>query len=1260
MAFVDFVERFPLAVESVQKKWAIRLVVVANKKSSSYKRFMLLYDGRHGVLDNDSNEEAPLCCFVIAKNKKLQLETNKVDNLPRLHCNNFRSKSFGLSQIPLWQFLVEPNPAAAAAAANSNAKGQKEDPQDLKQLHAYVEQFRPPKTKVYINYVTGIKKNSQRNHWYENPQPVSDQNPQHPLNMDRVVCLEARSGPDYTITYSMEHNPSVERSFRHFEKMTLDAIRFQFLMTAIEKQKQGESHANNPFQANNSTAVSVKRTGLNLAYDLGLITREELTDISNRLADTYGSLFLFLDDRSHLRHITYCDRNHTFHEFLPCFEYDCYSDYETYGMTEKQEDEDNKWRDKASKTMSEFFVKIWHCRTEWVNKRQDILQPLIDRLQTTLNMDISPKPRSFAKAAKKTKKLASPYLNCLNDIKKVVHSHRLLLCSERDSHLHSLKFFLGHFAYQTFPQCRGVAVKASTDSTLISLAIPGLTIFNLNTYFDSQSDLDFYAPLRNPWVGPIPQAQLFDHHKKLVQFQAPVHMTLDSPPLPLSLYCRQRGFQFAKFILTAWIQFGQFVLSSFLHEVHGQTSYVSASYLAFQCVWSKYTLLAGHLAQPVERTKHHHEILLREHSRGGFMYSIRDAINQGDILIPSTQGRQAEEENQSSQEDHYEECMEPSDQESVIRAQAIAEWDIISSYGHSATQSHLPAGFCTGYKKLNPNDSHLTRVDNRARHRSFEFRAVYKTLDDMTRKEGIKIRTAYHNYSPRGIFNVGKFPLDLAVITEDYRLILVQFDGNYCHSCPKCPINPDRPCFVNGQTHEQVRKRSEKRDAVILSWANAVNDATKNISGGIRVSYEIIYDCHSLGMTTDALESSFKTEPILAQLVKGYAVSEKLGRSFTVPDFQRVISAGWGSSTALHADSFTFIAKASVTISPEKGHCSKEADESLIVFEPLSEPNRPAQQKLASKGSVLLTRDYYDWLSLTYGDRFQLNDLEWVLFYKSEKAMNQVYGTLTQMRAATSRPLLATFLKRLINVSAGFMGARSSPTNKTTFKIVRGLPKNYAPYRHHIDFDYRMNLDDSQYYVLETKPWPKVPHPLRQTSKSALPMFVTIVEYGKLRIIQILRFLLEHVKPGWLRICYGNVDNSLCVIGNADTLEEAIDPQKWSSFTTLRSQFLNESPLSRTPGLAELKWIRNGPCGWKFVTVRTQHYCLILPSQEDNDPSAAGGHLHKTSGLSGLSSVASYYNALKMLQKQPVSIPQMRRTNKRFNVDTKQVVFEYK
>ena len=1289
-----FVTLYPAATASIQKKLEIRLLVVRChpcQKAHRKKETSLLYDGRHGVICGPESKETdcPLRCILLGADDRVRLNANAVDGFPPLSqrlC--YRRKQFSPAlKKPLWQHLgYQPtgkdDPAWCVTSPNS-----------LAEVEDYVARFRPPETHVTIWFCTGLAKNSLVLDWFAGPRQDEASSAGGPP-LTRWIQLLAYTDSNYGLAFAVKLDPELERSRRRGEKVMRDFDRYEELWKKLRaKEKElGETDAR---QANRASAVTAGHTGLNLAYDLGLLTLQELASISRHLGETHASMYVFLDEKHHLRHATYYDKDKTFCKEVPCFENDC-ADFNEGTMTEAQEDLDWRRRDEAAETMLLFWREVWDRRDHWTRVRRDILSPLTNRLETLMQLQAPPGCRSPGR-------FASPYSRCLADLKKMVNAHRVHLFSKEDSHLHSIKFYLTHFGYKTFKNFRGVSIKAQSDDALVKLSIPGLTVFNLYTYLCCKDDSDFYAPLRESavcTVGPKPSQVFIQHAVKTLRFQKVSMSDENDAAMNASAYCKQYGWRYACHIEHFWNNFVQFLLDTFGFEFHGQTTLPSASYLAFQCVWTRYIRLAGPLAQGLERCKPHHEDLLREVSRGGFMYSAEEVLCQGDPLFPSNESLAA--------------ATTLTEEEAHSRtARSICEFDLISAYGYAASRCLVPSGFCTGFKKTETasEDGQLERLEPRARHKSFEFRAVYKVLDKLVRREGVAVRSVFHNYSSLGLFTLGgKYYLDLAVVTERGGLLLVNADGRWAHSCdvclPGCSRDGGDFLLVPGKTHEELRAQSLKRDADILAWVDAFNQGSVASGGPADLaSYVVIHDCHSPGYTTQQLERQFATEPFLANFVKGYRAADQCGKTLTADGFRRVVSSPNNSSD----DSFTFIAKAQVTVVPpvasgggRKGEseefCRNNEAGPLMVYidgtknqEPTEEVpinyynynnsqggraidddadltvdgrskrRNTGRQHLAWKGNVVLTRDYYRYLEKTYGDRFQIDKLEWVLFFKTEPTLNAIYREMIDLRATTTDPVLVTFIKRAVNLSAGFFGARSLQLHaKTTYRLVNGAPKNYAFFRHNFDHYHSIDLEDESYFLMETRPWPKMAN-TRPPTKSAVPLFLTIVEYGKLRLVEIVDFLRRHLRPSSFRVVYSNVDNLIIGLAcGADNLDEAVRTSLRDSYLEGKDKFFvvagdGHDDQIKMPGLAELKWERKGSDrGWKFITLRTQHYCL-----SSNDPANEMDLLHKTSGWSNLTSREACHYAEEILKGHRVTVPQTRRIHKMSSMDTKPVLFQY-
>jgi hypothetical protein len=165
----------------------------------------------------------------------------------------------------------------------------------------------------------------------------------------------------------------------------------------------------------------------------------------------------------------------------------------------------------------------------------------------------------------------------------------------------------------------------------------------------------------------------------------------------------------------------------------------------------------------------------------------------------------------------------------------------------------------------------------------------------------------------------------------------------------------------------------------------------------------------------------------------------------------------------------------------------------------------------------------------------------------------------------------------------------------------------------------------------------------RVPCSSALPLFVSVVEYGKYRMSQFLSFLDKFMRPGSFRHCYSNIDNVILVLSES-SLMECVKPELMEEFLQEKHQFFQPS----VPGHLKLEWIEKSPPDWRFISGMTQNYSLISADSR-----------HKNSALNHISSLQSYEASCAMLEKKPISFEQRRRTNKLANLDTVVKMFVY-
>jgi hypothetical protein len=898
-----------------------------------------------------------------------------------------------------------------------------------------------------------------------------------------------------------------------------------------------------PCQTNRSTSVSISQSSLNLAYSLGLVSSQEQATLSQQLGATVASLAIHNDEENHLRHIFYRDVDSTFMQEVTCFD--------------DGGERDPDYRKRAGESMLAFWRQVWTRKAELTAQRQAILQPLLAQLTDSH----PPSQRTL-------------YAKCLKDLTKCIEHQWIVLFSASDNQIHSLKFYLTHFVCVHLKK-RSLHLKTSSDNNINALCTQNLTVFNIQTYLDLKNASQFYAP---HWTPP----------------PTILHRTRDlknQPKTPegktVKAVCRERAQWMSQVALNFWQNFVANSVAGFGVDLHACTFFKSCSMLAFECVWTLFSRLAGPMAQGPEKMKAYYEEMLRKSSRGGFMYSAETLLKHVDTL-PFATGEAA-----NAAEDGFE---------------AIMEYDLTSAYGFSASSALLPSGFCTGFLQLEEDNLVLSKTDTYVRHKSFEFRAVYYTLANL-QPQRANIRTVYSNFSPMGLFYVDKYPADLVIIYNDGSIDIYQFDGHYVHGCGQGCVQKQR--YVDGQTHDQVRAKTEKRDAAFEQWIG-----TRGGGGGGR--YIVISDCHTPGYAPWSLEKSFRDLPELAHLVKGYQLVEHVG-DLRLRDFENLVQDPTDTS-------YTFMAWIE----------GRTAQPSLVVYHPDNGKNSLASAT-HEQHPILLTRDYYNHLKATQSLR--LTNVKAVLFFRTEPTMNAVYQWLIQQRAASTCPILVAWIKRLVNLSCGFFGVTSGG-KRFKFTLTNKLPRNYHYSRHKVDLDYAEDFnggDDhpGRYFLLETtRRAPK----FRQ--KNALAMFVTVVETGKLRLVQIIQFIARHLSPQNWTLAYSNIDNLIIAIRGGASLDEAVlaTAADVESYLAEKPLYMAHHPDQAKPGLAKLEWLCNIP-NWQFITMMTQHYALVTDHEEKN--------VHKSSGWSSLTNRQAFDTAHQiMFGKAPVVIPQVRRVHK--------------
>ena len=822
-----------------------------------------------------------------------------------------------------------------------------------------------------------------------------------------------------------------------------------------------------------------------------------------------------------------------------------------------------------------------------------------------------------------------------------------------------MKYYLAHYACQVLKKDRGLWLKTSSDNSICALIVPGqLSFFNLQTYADAKGDAEFYGD--NLWIPP----------------PAILHQYRDLAHQPSQMDSNAKGTVYSRVMLRArmivfanlqyWTKFGQDSVSAFGVDVHGNgNAFRSASFLAFESVWTRFAHLGGPMVQGPEKMKDHYSQMLRSAARGGFMCSAQKLA------------------------------------EAKGKVRSIMEYDLSSAYGFSASHVLMPSGFCTGFLRFESDTGEISplleKTDLVKRHKTFEFKAVYFTLRKLMSSRS-DIQTVFSNFSPLGLFCLDNYPADLVVIFKNGQIQIYQFDGHFVHGCDTCvPSSSHR--FVHGQTHEQVRFKTEQRNKVFEDWASVINfnnDAIPNL-----VQYFVVSDCHSLGYSTWSLNKSFQTDPVLSQLISAYKTVGECnggnGRILTLEAWRKFMEReenntsftciawlkGFCSSPAAAATA-TGVADNAATANPFVVD-NPAAQGVLVTFPPRNDDSLKSGGCRLSTSvtteNVVLIRDYYQYLVSHHA--FVVTDLEAVLFFKAEPIFNQIYQELTERRRLSCDSNEKNWIKRLVNLSCGFFGFQSELAGESGggyrhYSIRCRIPRTYNVSSHRIDVQHGFaHLCNATYYVMAFTSFPSRRRRAAAVfpANNALALFFAVVEMGKLRLVQALQFISRYVPPQNWSLLYSNVDNLIIVLEEARSLDEAVflvnDYQGYAKYLEEKRHFVASSDNGGevNPGQLKLEWICQSS-SWRFITCGVQHYVLREEEDDDDDDdddkdekvgneaaaataAAVANSSHqpsflrrqKTAGLNNISNKRAfeYAHSLMFGSKNQIAVPQDRR-----------------
>jgi len=642
---------------------------------------------------------------------------------------------------------------------------------------------------------------------------------------------------------------------------------------------------------------------------------------------------------------------------------------------------------------------------------------------------------------------------------------------------------------------------------------------------------------------------------------------------------------FLDLLLQVWSNFREIFMYYFSYDVFMNNS-PSLAKLSFEAVEFKLCLLKGPLAQGKEKCKKMYQDLLTLNNRGGFTYSICDKLDSGQRLDEEEKG---------------------------YKAKLICEYDVVSCYGYSSARHLLPDKFCVGFftnpflqsnfknEPLTTPDHLLVKTDG-SRWKSFEFRAAFFTLHKLM-SSGRKIQSVYSNFSPLGPFQVGKHFLDLAVVFDDGSLSLWNFDSNYSHGCSQCPVLKR---YINDNALHNLRWRATLRDSAINGWLKHCNFENS--------TYVVVTDCHHSDYLPANLKKAFRDVQELKGLSQSCPETNKL-------DTESLLN--WLDRNAQSTD-YTYLAWVRGCVEGNDRICP-------IALDP--PPNKSTGHTLASSVGdrpLLVTRSYLEFLRREC--QFKVSAVEAVLFFGTDDKANGLFQTLTLDRCNSEDPMVNDLLKKIVNFSVGFYG-QSGLKSAPKFVLTNRFPKTSPHVSHRLESNH--GVRDWNKLVLFVYKRNKVM--VKQRYSGYFPFHITVIENGKLRLLEFLHLLQTYLEPGSFKLLYSNIDSCHLAFAETDVLK-LIAPHKCHQFARLWAEFVSQDKIA---GKFVIDWAFDDVCGFKYVTARTQNYAVL---------SGTFGK-KKFSGINSYSEEECYHLSCKLLE-HGVRILQQRRTDKINSLDT--------
>jgi hypothetical protein len=470
---------------------------------------------------------------------------------------------------------------------------------------------------------------------------------------------------------------------------------------------------------------------------------------------------------------------------------------------------------------------------------------------------------------------------------------------------------------------------------------------------------------------------------------------------------------------------------------------------------------------------------------------------------------------------------------------------------------------------------------------------------------------------------------------------MFNFDGQFCHGCPgSCPPLEK---YASGKTHERVREETLRRDLCIREWVRSACEK----AGRTAAQYFVASDCHDRRFNPKHLRAQFETAEPLMELQRPYrdidAFSKLLLSGAQTP--RDILSrcpdsVSYVTSVRCETANLNYLPKSAPSgpffVCPGVG--SLESSGKLY---------RRQTEALSRRGeSVILTKDYFAYLLASRKNNFNVHEIQSCLLYPRWNKFNGVFSDLVERRnsdhlgSAEKR-----VLKNVVNYACGYFGLNSTKEKMRHPKMRLGTKVRSAVNLNKTMIFSVESFDATDYSIFHSV-WEA---PRKYSSPVPVPLYLGVVETGKLRLLQILDWLEMGCAPGTARHLYTNVDNLILALAAPDL--DSLPSPRPGIFNLLKDFYFNSGkPL---PGGLKLEWQLGPGRQWKFASCALQNWAAVTEDGNGEEDRS------KTNLFAGVSARRSYENACKMLDRETVTLQVQRRVNKMVGVQEHAVQIKF-